>query len=179
VQLSEPRPIDCRDPEDEIDLLYESVVAPHRHAKESKARIEGQIRKCLGQLAEEFRGRQRLPGFGGRAVHVQRVYRGQKRDVIVEGVNLAGAQPDQHVDALVSKLMRLIEGPEKKCTFLVGYLASPHGLNGEAPLVEWLERKTAAKTFNLKTQREDFHEAARQSVRSAGRQLIMSEASDL
>src|SRR5262249_18603521 len=30
VRLSEPRPIDCRDPEQELEPLYEAVVAPHR-----------------------------------------------------------------------------------------------------------------------------------------------------
>jgi Protein of unknown function (DUF3037) len=30
VRLSEPRPIDCRDPEQELGPLYEAVVGPHR-----------------------------------------------------------------------------------------------------------------------------------------------------
>jgi hypothetical protein len=29
IRLSEPRPIDCREPEAEIEVLYESVVGPH------------------------------------------------------------------------------------------------------------------------------------------------------
>jgi hypothetical protein len=34
VRLSEPRAIDCRDPEQELEPLYEAVVAPHRSSTE-------------------------------------------------------------------------------------------------------------------------------------------------
>jgi len=32
VRLTEPRPIDCRDPDQELEPLYEAVVAPNRPA---------------------------------------------------------------------------------------------------------------------------------------------------
>src|ERR1022692_4577128 len=45
VRLSEPRPIDCLDPDEELEPLFESVVSAHRPPRVSRSRIDGQIRK--------------------------------------------------------------------------------------------------------------------------------------
>ncbi|MBI1915621.1 MAG: hypothetical protein HYS12_12950 [Planctomycetes bacterium] len=70
VRLSEPRPIDCRDPQQELEPLYEAVVAPNRPAKQRRTRIDGEITKWLKHLADRFKTRQRIPGFKGRDVPV-------------------------------------------------------------------------------------------------------------
>ena len=153
VRLSEPRPIDCRDPEEELEPLYESVVAPHRPAREQRTRIDGEIRKCLNSLAEKFEVRQTLPGFGGRCVTVLRAYQGVRGWVVIEGVNLATSQAEIQADATVSRLLRLRSGLDGHCGILVGYLASPEGINGESVLLKWLEEQTGALTFDLMKQR--------------------------
>jgi hypothetical protein len=167
VRLTEPRPIDCSDPDSEIEPLYEAVVASHRAQRERRTRVAGEIRKCLNGLGRKFRSSQALPGFGGRQVRVLRCYDGPSSIVIIEGVNLASNQAEQQSDAVVSKLLRLREGVKKKVEFLVGYLASPEGLNGEKALVEWIEHRADAKTFDLLRQRQQFRQTAGDMVADA------------
>ena len=145
IRLSEPRPIDCRDPERELEPLYESVVAPHRPAREQRTRIDGEIRKCLSSLGEKFEARQSLAGFGGRSVTVLRAYEGARGWVVIEGINLATSQAEIQADATVSKLLRLRSGQDRNCRILVGYLASPEGINGESVLIRWLRTRTAPR----------------------------------
>ena len=173
VRLSEPRPIDCRDPESELEPLYESVVAPNRPAREQRTRIDGEIRKCLNRLGDKFKARPSLPGFGGRQVSVLRGYQGTKAWVVIEGVNLATPQAESQADAIVSKLLRLRAGLDRECEVLIGYLASPGGINGESVLLDWMRRQTGAVTFDLINQRGDFHTAADQMVaRADGRETM-------
>jgi hypothetical protein len=167
VRLSEPRPIDCREPEQELEPLYESVVAPHRPAREQRTRIDGETRKCLNHLADRFKARQELPGYGGRAVPVLRAYHGARGWVVIEGINLATNEAETQSDATASRLQHLRAGLTEGCEIMVGYLASPEGLNGESVLVQWLRDRTGAKTFDLMKDREDFHATADQLVAKA------------
>jgi hypothetical protein len=173
VRLSEPRPIDCRDPDQELGPLYEAVVAPHRPSKERRSRIDGEIRRCLGYLAERFQARAGLPGFGGREVKVLRAYRGRKGWVVIEGVNLATDQADTESDAAVGKLRRLREGIRDRCEFLVGYLAPPEGLNGNEVLLEWIRSQTQAQTFDLARDRSAFLQTADKLVAQADGQELL------
>lgn len=50
VKLSEPRPIDCHEPDQELEVVYEAVVGPHRPVREHWMRIDGEITKCLKHL---------------------------------------------------------------------------------------------------------------------------------
>ena len=160
VRLSEPRPIDCRDPADELEPLYEAVVGAHRSEKEARTRVDGLITKCLDNLSGKFQARRELAGYRGRHIRVLRSYEGKKGWVIIEGVNLTSPKADYETDAAVSRLLRLREGLKKKPQVLVGYLASPEGINGEEVLVDWIRTKTQAGVFDLITQRKDFHDAA-------------------
>ena len=164
VRLSEPRPIDCVDPADELDPLFESVVSAFRPMKASRSRIDGQIRKCLDDLSKKFKSRQPVPGFGGREVLVLRAYRGKKGWVVIEGINLASNQAETQSDATASRLQRIQRSLKDECVFLIGYIASPEGINGEGVLVEWLQDVTGARTFDLLKQRPEFHDAAQDRV---------------
>jgi hypothetical protein len=173
VQLSEPRPIDCRDPEQELEPLYEAVVAPHRPAKERRTRIEGEITKCLKHLADRFKTRQRIPGFKGRDVPVLRAFHGERGWVVIEGINLATNEAEVQADATASRLMRLRAGSGQPCEVMIGYLASPEGLNGESVLVDWLQERTRARTFDLLKDRQEFLATADELVTNAtGQQLL-------
>jgi hypothetical protein len=164
VRLSEPRPIDCRDPEQELEPLYEAVVAPHRASREQRTRIDGEITKCLKHLADHFKARQRIAGFERRDVQVMRGFRGARGWVVIEGVNLATTQAELQADATASKLMRLQAGLQEDCDVMIGYLASPEGLNGEKVLVDWLRERVGAKVFDLMKDRKAFLETADQLV---------------
>lgn len=167
VRLSEPRPIDCREPEQELETLFEAVVSPQRAAKEDRTRVDGEITKCLDDLARKFKPKQFLRGFGGRDVQVLRSFVGPSGTVVIEGVNLASSQAEQQSDAIVSKLLRVREGTSSSLMFLVGYLTSPGGLNGERALVEWIRHQTGAKAFDLLRERDRFHNIAGDLVAQA------------
>jgi hypothetical protein len=173
VRLSDPRPIDCRDPDQELEPLYEAVVAPHRPAREQRSRIDGEIGRCLGPLAKRFQVRAGLPGFGGRDVKVLRAYRGRQAWIVIEGVNLATDQADAESDTAVGKLRRLREGVRGRCELLIGYLAPPDGLNGNGVLLEWIRNQTQARTFDLARERSAFFHTADQLVAQADGQDVL------
>lgn len=167
IRLSEPRPIDCRAPEDELEPLYEAVVAAHRPGAERRARVDGLITKCLDKLSHKFQTREPIMGFGGREVRVLRSYQGPRGCVVVEGVNLAGDDADDETDATVSRLLRLRAGLSQAPLTLIGYLAPPEGLNGEKPLVDWMRQKTNARVFDLMKEKPEFRSAAEEMVAKA------------
>jgi hypothetical protein len=173
VRLSEPRPIDCRDPDQELEPLYEAVVAPHRSSREQRTRIDGEITKCLQHLAGQFKARQRVPGFKGREVQVLRGFHGPQGWVIIEGINLATPRAENQADATASKLMRLRAGVGQDCELMIGYLASPEGASGESVLVDWLRERTRAKTFDLMKDRKAFLVAADALVAKARGQKLL------
>jgi hypothetical protein len=175
VRLSEPRPIDCRSPEDELEPLYETVVAPHRSRKEQRTRINGEITRCLGTLAPRFQVRPSLPGFRDRNVRVLRAYKGQHGWVVIEAVNLATNNADEESDATVGKLLRLREGGRglERCAIMVGYLAPPEGLNGTGVLLDWIRERTNAKTFDLAKERAEFFATADRLVAQTDGQEVI------
>jgi hypothetical protein len=69
TRLSDPMPVE---PSFDIDSLYESVVAPFVHKTESKKRVDGEISRCLSELASMMCARATVPGVGGRSVVVGR-----------------------------------------------------------------------------------------------------------
>jgi hypothetical protein len=159
VRLSEPRPIDCRDVEQDLELLYEAVVGPDRDAKERSERIDRVLSRSLGSLTRRL-DRGAVAGFHGRPVSVKHFKAVGRQLVIVEGVNLAAAAAEDDTDALVSRLQRIKEANgqahDRSVVAFVGYLSSPHGLNGEAVLVDWIRKKTEAQTFDLVEERDQF-----------------------
>jgi hypothetical protein len=159
VRLSEPHAISCQDSEQEVDLLFEALVRPERDEKEKTDNIDRALSKSLGSLSRRFL-KGCVPGFKGRDVPVKRYAADERHLVVLDGVNLAAVSAEMDSDALVSRLQRIREGRDdaktRKITAVVGYLASPHGLNGEATLVEWIRKKGKAITFDLTRQKQDF-----------------------
>ncbi len=160
VRAAEPRPIDCFNPAEEIDSLYEAIVGPRSPHKERAQRIDRALTKCLGNLARKL-DRGSVSGYKGREVEVHRFKTGANKLLVIDGVNLASVDAEEEVDALVSKLLRVRAGNEndpvrRTLKLCVGYLASPHGLNGEATLVDWIQETAEAETFDLIRERERF-----------------------
>jgi hypothetical protein len=167
IRMSEPRPIDCAEPEQELGPLYEAIMSPFRALREQRTRINGEIRQCLNGLEEKLKPKQELDGYGGRRVKVLRAFTGPSGTVVIEGVNLASPRAEQQSDAVVGRLLRVREGERNKLELLVGYLPSPEGLNGEKVLVDWIEHETGATAFDLRKQRQELHARARDLVAEA------------
>jgi len=158
LRMSEPRPIDCKNPDDELEPLYEAVVGPRRSVAERSARIDRVLSAALGALSRKL-DRGSVAGYHGRRVQVRHFKASRDRLLVVEGVNLASIDAEEDVDALVSRLLRIRasgDGPASVVTY-VGYLASPNGLNGEAALVDWIKERAEAHTFDLLGERETFN----------------------
>jgi hypothetical protein len=86
--MSELRPIDCQNPADELEPLYEAVVGPRRRTKERSARIDGVLSAALGTLSREL-DKGEVAGYRGRPVPVRHFKSTPDRLLIVEAVNLA------------------------------------------------------------------------------------------
>lgn len=160
IRCSPPKPIDCFKPSAEIDSLYEAVVGPRHPSKERTQRIDRAISQSLGSVALRL-NRGCVNGYAGREIAVHRFKSGSDKMLVVEGVNLASVNAELEVDALVSRFQRIIAGNSKgddpmAVRFCVGYLASPHGLNGEAALVDWIKEAVNAKTFDLVREASQF-----------------------
>jgi hypothetical protein len=104
-----------------------------------------------------------------------RFYSGPASTVVVEGVNLTTDRAADDTDELVGRLQRAtadstVENDEKQKSFvtIVGYLATEHGLNGEAYLKEWIEKKTKAQAFDIQRETEGFREATQTALARAG-----------
>ncbi len=166
IRLSEPRPVDCSDPDSELEPLYESIVSPYRAAREQRSRVDGEITRCLTELSGKFKKGDEFPGYGGRKVRVLRSFKGPQTSVVIEGVNLATSHAEKESDSVVSRLLRLLEA-ENRVELLLGYLSSPGGLNGEKVLVEWIKHRTGARTFDLQREREQFRREAGDLVAQA------------
>ena len=161
VGVTEPSAIDCVEPEEEVEALFEAVVGPEMEEHKTTVRVDGAISNALGGLTDRFQSGQSIRGFGGKPISVRRLYRGPEKHVVAEGVNLASPTHAEHdADALASKLLRLAEGASGKVEFIIGYISSPEGLNGEAVYVEWLEHKLQAPAYDLLRQKSQFRAAA-------------------
>jgi len=178
VRASRAMAIDCVDPAEEIEPLYEAIVGPE--GRRSHQRIDGQLRRALGEAASDFATDQSVPGYGGRAVTVKRLFRSPDKWVIAEAVNLASPQnAEDDADALTSRAMRVSEGARAahvRAEFLIGYVASPGGLNGEYALKKWIEDKLETSLFDLNGEAKRLEQAALAAVAAHKDQLPLLPA---
>lgn len=174
IKLGAVLPIDCQDPSEELDPLYEAVVKPEVQRNIHEERVDAAVKRALGVAAARFRRRDVI-GFGGRPITLQRCASDSSRVVSVEAVNLAATTAEHDADALSGKLMRIKDGEDAKSrafTFILGYLTSPGGLNGEAALVHHITYKTGERMYDLRTQRDDFQKASESAI--AGLELELT-----
>jgi Protein of unknown function (DUF3037) len=185
VSLSEPHPIDCTEPDQEIELLFMSIVRTES-ADETALRVDSALTKALGNLAKKFK-RGAVPGFAGKPVQVMRLFRGTKTTIVVDGVNLSVKDAAREADAMVGKMCRArsngvavspLSPPDPEGgNFLgfVGYLSSAGGLNGEGYLKDWIEKTASVQTFDVIREREQMRKAIDRAVQEAGAPLFDEE----
>lgn len=156
-----------------IDTLFEAIVQPTRKLSAQRKRIDGAISEALGSLGKELHGRFEVRAFKGVRESVLRAALGDDGMVIVEGVNLAASTARRDADALVSKLLRIKAGGHTKTKFIIGYLASPGGLNGERHMKEWMQEQVSDDVYDLNTERKRFREKTRAVIDQGGKTLRM------
>lgn len=72
-------------------------------------------------------------------------------------------------DALASRLLRIREGMiDSHLSVVVGYMASPGGLNGEADMRDWILEKVTPDVYDLSSESEQFKQAAEAGLQAAG-----------
>jgi hypothetical protein len=162
VRLGPARSIDCRVPDEEIETLFEALVQPQVKRRQQIERVDGAVSRALGDhLARRLRPRQEVPGYGGKPVRVLRTTSDAHRIVIVEAVSLAARTATQDADALASRLQRARESDDtREIRYVLGYLTSPEGLNGEKAMKEWIEHKIGVRMYDLIRERGQFHDEA-------------------
>jgi hypothetical protein len=158
VRIDEPKPIECVRPEAEIELLYEAVAKPKKRTKQRRTRLETALRGALDRdVFVALSGSRTVPGYHHKPVEVMRVAEKEDHRLVVEVINLAEECAVKEADALTSRLLRIKAGPAGSFTsFVVGYLASPNGLNGEGYMVDWIHEKSGSPVYDLIRNSEEF-----------------------
>ena len=175
VRVSEPLPIDCRDPESELEPLFTSVV--RREGSRNK-RIDSVLGNALGrEIAKRFH-RGPVEGFAGKPVQVMRVFKGAAQDVVLDAVNLAADDAPRQADEIVGKLQRArlnghgMTARPRRLTAVVGYVSTPSGLNGEAYLKDWIENAGGARAFDLRREQTELRSTVRTALEEASYELF-------
>ena len=180
VRIGIVLPINCQHPEEEVETLFDAVVKPHVPSHERTARVSGAVTRALGRyLASQLPCGESVAGFHNRPIPVLRCISGKQQMVIVEGVNLAAATAEKDTYALTSKLRSIRnqnDDSNRRTSFVVGYLASPAGLNGEATLKEWFEKDVGIPMFDLTREPSLFRENVLNAVTSLGDELGVTTA---
>lgn len=175
IRLSEPLPIDCRDPESELDPLFASVV---RQEGSRNKRIDSVLGKALGRdIAKHFH-RGPIDGFAAKPVQVMRVFKGATQDVVLDAVNLASDDAPRQADEIVGKLQRArlnghgMTAKPRRLTAFVGYVSTPAGLNGEAYLKDWIENAGKAQAFDLRREQQELRNTVQRALEKASHELL-------
>lgn len=170
IRLDSPKPIDAEGvSRDEVHALFEAIVQPRIEKDKRQQRIDRMVGEALGGLSESIKGRHEVPAFGGVDQSVMRGASGSRGHVVVEGVNLAGLHATRDADAVVSKLLRIMSAEGAgRVKAIVGYRASPNGLNGESHMRDWISAKATGHVYDLTRERGEFEQAARQALDQIG-----------
>ena len=174
VRISEPLPIDCRDPESELEPLFTSLV---RQERSKNRRIDSILGNALGSMIAKRFHRGPVDGFAGRPVQVMRVFKGATQDVVLDAVNLAANDAPRQADEIVGKLQRArlnghgMTAKPRRLTAFVGYVSTPNGLNGEAYLKDWIENAGQARAFDLRMEQTELRSTVQKALDEASHEL--------
>ena len=151
VMITDSHPLESINPELEAELLFEAAVKPRVSKHTNQTKLEKYVNEAIGtHLAHSFKRGDFIEGYKNRPVSVLKLAEINDRHLVIEAINLAGRTAEASVDRTSSKLRRIKKGKEgDKVDFLIGYVASPNGLNGEGVLVDWLKEEVDAKVFDL------------------------------
>lgn len=174
VRLHRGGTVHCIDASQSIEQLYETLVKPIVASQQRIERISSELKEALAGLEEHFEYNRALPAFNDYPLRVSRHFRGPFGIVVVEAVNLAVQSAEDDALELVGRLRMLREGAAQNYVYLVGYLASPGGLNGETPLRDFIARDVRCEVFDLHEQRDQFRRSARTLLDQVGADPVLS-----
>ena len=170
IRLDEPKPIDCKQPAEELEALFEATVKPKQPRKERSQRLDRVINQALGELSSQFESHAKISAFKDRAVTVPKAVTVNNRILIVDGVNLAVPSAETDADALASKILRIKEKHANgDVIFALTFIASPGGLNGEGVLKDWIERQSGTTMYDGIRQKEEYADQIRRWLEEENR----------
>lgn len=163
VRLDSPKAMEpMTDPVEQLEGLFDAIVRPRQSESRRAERIDGALSRALGELSDWIPNRQEVSAFGNARETVRRGLVTDRGLLILEGVNLAAANAREGADALVSRVLRIQEAyAERDVKVIVGYTASPGGLNGETHMRDWIRTRLTPEVFDLVQEDREFQEAAR------------------
>ena len=166
IRLDEPKAIDpSYESQAALEALFEAVVQPKQPRAQAGRRVDGAVRDALAAYAGFFESRPEVSAFGGAREQVLRRAANPTGEVIIEAVNLAAANGRTEADALVSRLKRIEAAHSSRpIVFLIGYIASPGGLNGETHMRDWMRKQVTQDVYDLIADRAVFQERAANSL---------------
>jgi hypothetical protein len=153
----------------DFESLFEAVVQPVLPPEQKRRRIDGVVASALGRTSRLLPKGTEFAAFGGVQEPVLRGAIGSYGAVVVEGVNLAGANARKDADALVSRLLRIkAVSSAIVLRVVVGYIASPGGLNGETDMRDWIRERVTTDVFDLASEETLFQSAAQAGLDGTG-----------
>jgi len=167
IRLDTPKAMDPLHSEEELDLLFDAVVQPIEAPSRTRRRMEGVLKRALGKdLTKHTKARLELAAFHQAREVVTRGAKASAGILAIEAVHLAGKNARRDADALVSKLMRIRSETPEALVFrpIIGYTASPGGLNGETHMKEWMREKITPDVFDLLKDDRAFREQTRKAL---------------
>lgn len=160
IELDKPRAMNpMHDNKTQLEDLFQAVVQPRIVGPRGQRRVDGLVTQALGLSAGYFERRSEIGAFRGARETVLRHATGANGRLVVEAVNLATSTARHDADALVSRLLRILSA-HARTRFVVGYVASSEGLNGETHMKEWIKEQVTPAVFDLVVERERFRQAA-------------------
>ena len=151
-----------------VDALFDAIVQPRRDRAKRLQRIDHEIGRALGPVANRLEGRLEVTAFKGARERVLRAAKSDDGMVVIEGVNLAASGARDEADALVSRLLRIRAGGSGEIKFVIGYLTSPGGLNGEGHMKDWIVDKVSPYVYDLNSERDAFRSRTETLLKVSG-----------
>lgn len=167
IRVDSPRAMEpMQEPDVEFDFLFEAIVQPRQERSRRLQRIDSALKQALGPWDERLTPRANVRAYGGTEETVFRAAETSAGLVLIEGVNLAGSNAKHDADALVSKIQRILQAYEDRSVVdvLVGYCASPGGLNGESHMRDWIMEKVATKIFDVGREQDELRTATKEAL---------------
>ena len=149
VRVDEPKSIECIDPDIEIDFLYEAAVKPKLPRRQRAKRNESILKSVLGKdLSGKISFKAFVNGFEDKPVPVTSAIQNNNDRLVIDLINLATPDAVDDADAFASRILRIKES-SLNTTFVLGYVSSPNGLNGEGYMKDWIEKKSETTMYNV------------------------------
>jgi hypothetical protein len=163
VRLDSPKAMDpMEEPDQDLEALFEAIVQPRQSETRRQERIDGALSRALGELANEIPTRQEVSAFGNAREVIRRGAVTADGVLLIDGVNLAASHARDEADALVSRFMRIVAAYSgRPVSVIVGYTASPGGLNGERHMRDWIRERLTSDVFDLVSEGQQFQAATR------------------